>query len=104
LNGLRGSGYRVHIAFLSLPGPELALRRVAERVRFGGHDVPEDVVRRRFRAGLRNFFALYMDVADTWQMFDNSELAGPRLIAMEHGGRSPEVVNAIAWQNLTEGQ
>jgi predicted ABC-type ATPase len=56
---LRRSGCHVHMAFLSLPTPELALARVAERVRQGGHDVPREVVRRRFVAGLRSFFSLY---------------------------------------------
>jgi predicted ABC-type ATPase len=54
LRRLREDGYRVHILFLWLRNEELAVRRVAERVRAGGHDVPEDVVR-RYRAGLRNF-------------------------------------------------
>lgn len=104
LSALRDSGYRVHVVFLSLQSPELALLRVAERVRLGGHDVPEDVVRRRFAAGLRNFFALYRVVAGTWQMFDNSELTGPRLLAAGRSGQDPEIVDAVAWHNLVERQ
>lgn len=103
LNALRDSGYRVHIAFLSLRSPELALLRVAERARFGGHDVAEDVVRRRFGAGLRNFFALYRDVADTWQVFDNSDLTGPRLLATGGRGQAVEIHDGAAWHNLEEG-
>ena len=61
LDTLRASGYRAHLVFLSLPSVELALLRVAERVRLGGHDVPPEVVRRRFQAGIRNFFPSIVD-------------------------------------------
>lgn len=47
-----------------LPTPDLAVARVAERVRQGGHDVPETVIRRRFAAGLTSFFTLFEPVAD----------------------------------------
>lgn len=102
LKSLRESGYRVHLAFLSVPNAELAVARVAERVRLGGHSVPEDVIRRRFVAGLRNFFALYQDIADTWQMFDNSEVSGPRLIASGSAGQPCEILDTGAWSNLKE--
>src|SRR5438132_13394 len=87
LKTLCTSGYRT---FLSLPSPELALARVAERVRLGGHEVPGDIVRRRFAAGLRDFSTLYPEVVDTWQMFDNSDLARPRLIASGCTGKPLE--------------
>lgn len=45
--------------FLWLPSPDIAVARVAERVRLGGHDVPQATIRRRYRAGIRNFFELY---------------------------------------------
>lgn len=102
LASLRASGYRMHLAFLSLSDPDLAVARVAERVRQGGHDVPEAVVRRRFTVGLRNFFALYQGISDTWQMFDNSAMAGPRLIASGRAGQRAHVVDAEAWTNLLE--
>ncbi len=104
LTSLRASGYRVHLAFLSLPHPDLAVARVAERVRRGGHDVPEPVVRRRFAAGLRNFFIMYRGVADTWQMFDNSAASDPRLIAAGGAGQAVQVLDAGAWAHLAEGQ
>ena len=104
LASLRGSGYRVHLAFLSLSSPDLAVARVTERVRQGGHEVPAPVVRRRFTAGLRNFFALYQHVADTWQVFDNSAVAGPRLIAAGRAGEPARVLDPEVWTALLERQ
>jgi predicted ABC-type ATPase len=92
----------VHLAFLSLPDADLAVARVAERVRQGGHGIPENVIRRRFSAGLWNFFALYQGLADTWQMFDNSAAGGPRLIASGRASESLEVLDAKAWARLME--
>ena len=102
LTRLRESGYRFHLAFLSLPSPDLAVARVAERVRAGGHDVPEAVIRRRFVSGLRNLFRLYLDLADTWQVFDNSALAAPRLIAARMPGEEIRLIDVDAWSNLLE--
>jgi predicted ABC-type ATPase len=102
LASLRASGYLVHMAFLALSGPDLAVARVAERVRRGGHDVPEAVVRRRFASGLKNFFGLYLTLADTWQMFDNSAADDPRLIATGRVGQSPVILDAEAWTRLQE--
>jgi len=102
LRTLKTQGFRVHIAFLSLPTADLAVARVAERVRQGGHNVPEDVVRRRFVGGLSNFFTLFVPVADSWQMFDNSEIGGPRLIAGQMPGAARVVYDAAAWQRLEE--
>jgi predicted ABC-type ATPase len=100
LRTLRMRGFRIHIAFLSLPSADLAVARVAERVRRGGHDVPEEVVRRRFVSGLSNFVSLFEPVADSWQMLDNSEITGPRLIAARSPGTEPVVADEAAWQHL----
>ena len=66
------AGYHVTLFFLSLPDAQMALDRVAERVRQGGHNVPSDVVCRRYAAGLRNFEQVYRDAVDAWAMYDNS--------------------------------
>ncbi|HEX7154386.1 MAG TPA: AAA family ATPase [Thermoanaerobaculia bacterium] len=68
----RALGFVVELIFLSLRSPEAAIARVAMRVRQGGHDVPSDVIRRRFAGGLRNFQDLYRCRVDYWQWFDNS--------------------------------
>ena len=67
----RGQGYVVTIYYLALPTPEDALERVAVRVQQGGHDVPEDVVRRRFAASRRNFEEIYKALVDRWHLVDN---------------------------------
>lgn len=84
LQRLRGRGYRLHIFFLWIPGPKLALRRIEERVRAGGHSVPEEVVRRRFYRGLRNFFKIYEPMVDAWLLFDGS-CEEPELIVFSIG-------------------
>ena len=68
----RAAGYHVKLIFLSLPSADLAVARVASRVAHGGHNVPEDVVRRRFENGLRNFQTLYQSLVDSWVLYDNS--------------------------------
>jgi len=76
----RQAGYRVEIIFLSLPHADMAVRRVAARVRQGGHDVPEEVIRRRFAKGLRNFHDVYARLVDAWSLYDNA-LRPPQLLA-----------------------
>lgn len=86
LRELQRDGYHVHVLFLWLRSADLAVSRVAERVRLGGHDVPEAVIRRRYESGLRNFFGMYMPLADSWQFLDNSGETQRRLMAA--GGRN----------------
>ena len=80
ISGLRQSGYNVILFFLWLPSAEMAMARVASRVRKGGHDVPEPTIRRRFQAGLRNFFQLYAPLVNSWYLYNGAQLP-PRLIA-----------------------
>jgi predicted ABC-type ATPase len=68
----RAAGYHVTLFFLALPVAELGIARVAERVRQGGHHVPDSVVRRRFASGRRNFDRIYRDLVDAWALYDNS--------------------------------
>ena len=83
ITGWRGVGYTVKLIFLKLSSVEEALARVAMRVRQGGHDVPADVVRRRFDAGWRHFDGIYRHHVDYWQCFDNS---GPSPVLLSEGG------------------
>lgn len=79
LRDLRVSGYDLHLFFLWLPSADMAIARVADRVRMGGHFVPDDVVRRRYSAGIRNFFSLYRPLATTWALYNTSGLESVRL-------------------------
>lgn len=81
LQRLRAGGYKVRIIFLFLSDPRLAIERVRQRVRLGGHDIPVPVIKRRYYAGVKNFFNLYMPLADQWKVYDNSALT-PRLVAI----------------------
>jgi predicted ABC-type ATPase len=104
ISGLRQSGYNVILFFLWLPSAEMAMARVASRVRQGGHDVPELTIRRRFQAGLRNFFQLYAPLVNSWYLLDGSHLP-PSLIA-DRSDRAvqthqPELFQMIkkSWEN-----
>src|SRR6185437_6085102 len=68
----RKRGYHVKLIFLALTSADFAVARVRMRVAHGGHSVPEAVIRRRFRAGLRNFRDIYCKLVDSWVLFDNS--------------------------------
>ena len=64
-------GYCVQLLFFWLNSPEVAIQRVAKRVAEGGHDIPKAVIKRRYQAGIRNFFELYKDIVDSWIVVDN---------------------------------
>ena len=85
LAGLEDKGYALHLFFLWIPSPDLAIARIKDRVAEGGHHVPAEDVRRRFVRGIRNFFKLYESMLDSWMLFDNSK-AKPYLIAKRRNG------------------
>lgn len=72
-------GYHVKLIFLSLPSVDIAIARVAVRVAQGGHNVPEEVIRRRFKSGIRNFDQIYKKIVDAWAFYDNSSSV-PKLL------------------------
>ena len=82
----RTDGYSVKLIFLALATPEEAIARVAKRAYLGGHGVPENVIRRRFHVGLRNFYETYRHCVDHWQKFNNS---GDSPVLEDEGSNSP---------------
>lgn len=100
LADLLRTGYQFHLVFLWLPHPDIAVARVAARVREGGHDVPEDTIRRRYEAGLTNFFRLYQPMATTWKLCDNSEAPVTKLIAAGELGRVRLVADQATWEQI----
>lgn len=90
LSDLRNAGYRIHLFFLWLPSLELALKRVADRVRQGGHNIPADTIGRRFKRGIHNLFHLYRGLCDLIIIYDNSTTE-PRLVATISGTQTTVV-------------
>lgn len=75
----KAEDYSIEIVYIRLPSPQLALTRVAARVKQGGHNVARPDVLRRYRRGWANFLEVYRSLADHWTIYDNSE-ATPRLL------------------------
>ena len=81
---LKNKGYKIHLFFLWIPNPNLALERIKDRVKDGGHHVPTVDVRRRFRRSIENFLGVYQSMLDSWMLFDSSQ-GSPYLIAEKTG-------------------
>lgn len=82
LSNLKKAGYRIEIVYLRLASPQLALKRIAARVRHGGHDIPKEDVLRRFDRSWQNFQTVYRTLADSWTVYDNS---GDQPVIQEQG-------------------
>ncbi len=102
LQEMRENGYEFSLFFLWLVSSELAVLRVAERVRRGGHNIPIEVIERRYEKGLQNFFRLYQPIADSWYFYDNSDIYDLSLIAKGKSRKVEKVFNEKLWQNLQE--
>jgi predicted ABC-type ATPase len=69
----QAKGYFVTLVYFWLNSPELAIERVKIRVSSGGHDIPEETIRRRYKAGIENLLKLYIPICDYWIIIDNSK-------------------------------
>jgi len=98
LEELKKSGYHISLFFLWLPDVKLSLQRIANRVRRGGHNVPSDIVRRRFKRGIANFFQVYQPLCDLWILFDNAT-EKPEVIAYKIDTFS-SIVNACLFSSI----
>jgi predicted ABC-type ATPase len=96
------AGYDFHLVFLWLSSADLAVERVRSRVGLGGHSVPQPTIRRRYAAGLRNFFTVYRPMATTWRLYDNSGTTGPRLVAEGRGSAARSVRDRAIWVRISE--
>lgn len=96
------SGYEVNLMFLWLPSPDLAVERVARRVEQGGHHVPEDTIRRRYYAGLKNLVKHYLPLADRAFILDNSIAELNKVIARKHPGGGLKIEEPVIWEKIQE--
>jgi predicted ABC-type ATPase len=104
LNRLQQKGYEVHVLFVWLRSVDLAIERVAERVRRGGHAIPSHELRRRYRRGINNLFDLYIPLANTWAIYDNSEQDQAALVATGVRKDPPIISRPDLWQMLLESR
>jgi predicted ABC-type ATPase len=95
------SGWRVSLIYLWIPSPEYSMARVARRVSQGGHNIPEEVIRRRYQAGLWNMRHLYLPLADDATIYDNRDRA-LRLIARRAPGSPLRVIDEEIWAKIEE--
>jgi len=100
---LRDEGYRVHLVYVWLPNAELAIRRVADRVRVGGHHIEDDVVRRRYQAGLNNLFELYIPIVDKWVVCDGSSIKGVKIVSSGCFDVARMIYEPTVWEALKHG-
>ena len=76
----KNQDYIINLIYFWLETPELAISRVRRRVASGGHNIPEDIIRRRYERGRRNLTDLYLPLCDTWIVYNNSG-DEPQLVA-----------------------
>jgi predicted ABC-type ATPase len=102
LESLRATDYEVHLYYYWLRSPELAISRVASRVKSGGHFVPDETIRQRYSRSIRNFFELYRPLADVWEVYDNSE---SQRILLGMGRRDEQELHEdeLLWERFRRG-
>jgi predicted ABC-type ATPase len=99
---LQADGYKFLLFYVWVRSADVSVGRVAGRVRLGGHNVPEDTVRRRYIRGLSNFFNLYVPLADEWQFYDNSNPGSGILVAEGRRNSIETIYGADTWSRIKE--
>lgn len=95
-------GYHIFLLFLWLPSPNLAIERVIGRVEQGGHHIPDDVVRRRYFAGLKNLIKYYLPLVDDALILDNSVAGLNKVIARKNKIDSLKIEEKSIWKGIQE--
>lgn len=97
---LKKKNYQFRLIYLWSASAEFSVQRVSSRVRLGGHDIPEETIRRRYRGGLRNLFHLYLPLADFWDVYDNTSEEGARLIVEGRVDQTETVFDPEIWDRI----
>lgn len=101
LTSFREQGYQIHIMYVWIANDDIAVARVASRVRSGGHNIPEDVIRRRYGRGIKNFWYAYAPLSDTWKVYDNSDIPHV-LVAAKEADSGIAVYDPERWRAIEE--
>ena len=85
-----------------MQSPELAIARVRRRVESGGHNIPEDTIRRRYERGRKNLIDLYLPLCDTWMVYNNTK-SKPQLVAASGNNQETIIYEPPVWNQITIG-
>lgn len=96
---LQQQGYFFRLVFLWSPSVEFSLQRVAHRVQLGGHDIPEETIRRRYASGIANFFGLYQPIADSWVAYHTTR-GDPVLVAEGRMDEVSKIEDPDIWRRM----
>jgi predicted ABC-type ATPase len=95
----RAIGYKISLVYFWLSSSQEAKQRVATRVNKGGHDIPDDVIERRYFKGIYNLIHLYTNICDYWAVFNN-EAGNPEIVVSGEFNNSPIIFNADIWKKI----
>jgi len=96
-------GYTINLIYFWLQSPELAVYRVRRRVESGGHNIPEDVIPRRYERGRKNLLELYLPLSDTCIVYDNSTSISEVVASYNSAAADPIVYRSEIWNQITGG-
>lgn len=98
INRARSKGFKVQLLFFWLPTPEHAIKRVEQRVKEGGHNIPTDVILRRYKSGIENLFKIYMPIVDSWMLIENHN--NPRIIVADGSAEQINIYNQSLFEKI----
>ena len=99
LKKCQATGYKINLIYVWLENPDLAIKRVAQRVALGGHDIPQDIIKRRYQRGRKNLVELYLPLADRFQAYNNSRDENS-LIAYYDDRHNLIIVQSDIWNQI----
>jgi len=102
LKNAQKNGYELNLMFVWISSPDQAVKRVAQRVKQGGHHIPEDIIRRRYYRGLKNLVSLYLPIVDTALIIDNSSAVSSvkKVIAKKGIGTPLKIDDMENWEKI----
>ncbi|WP_341738097.1 zeta toxin family protein [Microcoleus sp. CAWBG640] len=102
LRECKTKGYQINLIYFWLQSPELAIARVRRRVESGGHNIPEDTIRRRYERGRKNLIDLYLPLCDNWMVYNNTK-SQPQLVAASGNNQEVIIYEPPIWNQITLG-
>lgn len=100
LRQCKNRGYKINLLYIWLETDELAVKRVARRVASGGHNIPENIIRRRYERGKKNLIQLYLPIADRFQAYDNSDDQNSLIAYYSNLNQEITIINQGIWDQI----